>query len=63
VKRELILEYEVQKSTDLDELNVRKPLVVSISQISEELRLYKLVQNLTISNPGLKVLSSNASPG
>jgi hypothetical protein len=31
------------KSTYLNELNVRKPLVVSISQSSEELRLYNLV--------------------
>jgi hypothetical protein len=38
-------------------------MVVSISQRSEELRLYNLVQNLTISNPGLKEVSSKASPG
>jgi hypothetical protein len=31
------------KSTYQNELNVRKPLVVSISQSSEELRLYNLV--------------------
>jgi hypothetical protein len=31
------------KSTYLNELDVRKPLVVSISQRSEELRLYNLV--------------------
>jgi hypothetical protein len=30
---------------------------------SEERRLYNLVQNLTISNPGLKAVSSNGSPG
>jgi hypothetical protein len=29
----------------------------------EELRLYNLVYNLKISNPGLKTVSSNASPG
>ncbi len=51
------------KSTYVIELDVRKPLVVSISQISEELRLYNLVENSTISNPGLKAASSNASPG
>ncbi len=51
------------KCTYLIELNVRKPLVVSISQRSKELRLYNLVWRLTISNPGLKALSSNASPG
>jgi hypothetical protein len=39
------------------------PLVVSISQRSEELRLYNLVQTLTVSNHGLKAVSSNASPG
>jgi hypothetical protein len=33
-------------------LDVRKPLVVSISQRSEELRLYNLVYNLMISNTG-----------
>jgi hypothetical protein len=37
--------------------------VVSISHRSEELRLYNLVYNLTISNPGLKAVSSNASAG
>jgi hypothetical protein len=37
--------------------------VVFISQRSEELRLYNLVYNLTIANPGLKAVSSNASPG
>jgi hypothetical protein len=34
---------EAEKSTYLIDFNVRKPLVVSISQRSEELRLYKLV--------------------
>jgi hypothetical protein len=47
----------------LNELDVRKPLVVSISQRSEELRLYNLVYNLTIPNPGLKAESSNTSTG
>jgi hypothetical protein len=47
----------------LNELNVRKPLVESISQRSEELTLYNLVLNLTISNPSLKVVSLNTSPG
>jgi hypothetical protein len=36
---------------------------VSFSQRSEEQRLYNLVYNLTISNPGYKAVSSNASPG
>ncbi len=40
-------------STYLLELDFRNPLVASISQRSEELRLYKLVQNLTISDPNL----------
>ncbi len=51
------------KSTYLNELAVRKPLVVSISQRSEELRLHNLVHNMTILNPSLKAVSSNASPG
>jgi hypothetical protein len=32
-----------RKSTYLNDHDVRKPLVLSISQISEELRLYNLV--------------------
>jgi hypothetical protein len=47
----------------LNELDVRKALVVSISQRSEELRLYNMVYILPISNSGLKAVSSNASPG
>ncbi len=43
VKQGLILEQEAEKSTYLNELDVRKPLVVSISQRIEELRLYNLV--------------------
>ncbi len=39
VKQGLILEEEAEKSTYLNELDVRKPLVVSISHRSEELRL------------------------
>jgi hypothetical protein len=57
------MEQKAGKSTYLVELDARKPLVVSISQRSEELRLYNLVQNLTISNPGSKSVSSNASLG
>jgi hypothetical protein len=34
---------KLKKRTYLIELDVRKPLVVSISQKSQELRLYKLV--------------------
>jgi hypothetical protein len=35
----------------------------SISQKIEEQRLYNLVENLPISNPGSKAASSNASRG
>jgi hypothetical protein len=63
VKRGLILEQEAQKSTYPIEPNVWKPLVVSVSQRSEELRLYDLVYKLTVSNPGSKAVSSNSSPG
>jgi hypothetical protein len=63
MKQGLIQEYEAEKITYMNELLVRKPLVISISQRSEELRLYNLVLNLTTSNTGLKAVSSNASPG
>jgi hypothetical protein len=43
VKQELSLEEEAEKSIYLIQLDVRKPLVVSVSQRSEELRLYNLV--------------------
>jgi hypothetical protein len=43
-------------------MSKKKALVIS-SQRSEELRLYNLIHNSTISNPGLKALSSNASLG
>ncbi len=43
VKRGLIIEYEDVKGTYLIEFDVRKPLVVSISQKNEELRFYNLV--------------------
>jgi hypothetical protein len=52
-----------KKSPYLIGLDVRQPLVVSNSQRSEGLRLYNLVQILTISNPSLKAVSSNASLG
>jgi hypothetical protein len=58
VKQGLILEQDAEESFYLNELDVRKPLVVSISQRSEELRFYNLVRNLTISNPGLKAVRS-----
>jgi hypothetical protein len=47
----------------MNELVVRNLLEESIFQRSEELRLHIVVYNLTISNPGSKVVSSNASPG
>jgi hypothetical protein len=37
------LEKEAEKSTRLKELGVRKPLVESISQRSEELRIYNVI--------------------
>ncbi len=39
----ICLGQEAEKSTCLNELDIRKQLVVSISQRSEELRLYNLV--------------------
>ncbi len=58
LKRGLILKYEA-KSTQLDEFDVRNPLVVSIiTRRSEELRLCNVVWNLTISHPDFKRVSS-----
>jgi hypothetical protein len=45
---------KLRKSIYLMKLDVRKPLVVSTSQRNEELRLYNLVKNLTISKPRLE---------
>jgi hypothetical protein len=50
------------KSTYLDELDVRKSSVVSISRRTEELKLFNVVRSLKISNPFLQAVSSNASP-
>ncbi len=47
----------------MNELDVTKQMGVSISQSSKDFRLYNLVSNLTISNPGIKAISSKASPG
>jgi hypothetical protein len=47
----------------LNELDVGKPLVKAILQSSEELRLYSLIENVKISNPGLKAISLNAYLG
>jgi hypothetical protein len=49
VKQGLTLEFEAEKSTCLNELDGRKPLVESIQQRSEEQRLYNVVWELTIS--------------
>jgi hypothetical protein len=49
------------KSTHLQELDVWKPLVVSILQRSEKLRLYNLFRSWHFQTPGLKAVSSNAS--
>jgi hypothetical protein len=43
-----------ERSTYLNELNVRKPLVEYISRRSEELKCYSLIQDLTIWKPGSK---------
>ncbi len=43
VKQRLILALGAQKSAYLNQINVRKPLVISISQKREDLRLYGLV--------------------
>jgi hypothetical protein len=58
----VIYYYEkLKKNRSLNEPDVRKRLVVSISQRIEELRLHNLVQNLKISKHGLKAVSSNTS--
>jgi hypothetical protein len=46
----------------LNELDARKPLMISISQRSGELRLYSLGIEFNNFKPGLKAVSSNASP-
>jgi hypothetical protein len=43
VEQGFILEQEAEKSAYLNELDVRKPLVVSILKRSKELRCYNLV--------------------
>jgi hypothetical protein len=49
-----------RKSTDLNELDARKPLMASVSRRSGDLRLYNLVKNLTISTSSFKAFASNA---
>jgi hypothetical protein len=43
VRQWLIHEYEAEKSSWLNELDVRKPFEESITQRSEDLRLYNVV--------------------
>jgi hypothetical protein len=43
MKKRIILGYEAEKNIHLNELNIRKPLVVSISQRSEDMRLNNLI--------------------
>jgi hypothetical protein len=62
-KQGLLQEKEAENSANPSELDFRKPLLLSILQISEELRLYNLLKNLTISNRSLKAISSFASLG
>jgi hypothetical protein len=57
VKQGLILEEAAEKSTQLNELNVIKQTVVSISQRREDPRFYNGARNLTISNPGFTSVS------
>jgi hypothetical protein len=45
----------------MNKLDARKPLVESISQRSEELRLNNLVLDLTVSDPSSKAISSYAN--
>ncbi len=47
----------------MSSINLRKILVVSILKRSEELRLYNLMNIVTVSNPSLKAAFLNASPG
>jgi hypothetical protein len=43
IKQGVILDYESEKQLSLNELDARKPLVVSASKRSEEPRLHNLV--------------------
>jgi hypothetical protein len=63
VKQRLNLGYKAEKISRQNEFDVRKPLMVSIAQRSEELRLCNLLQNFTFSNHCLKAVSSSAFPG
>jgi hypothetical protein len=50
----VILVKRIGKSIHLNKFDAREPFVVSVSRRSEELQF---------KNPGLKTVSSNASPG
>jgi hypothetical protein len=58
-----MLKYETGRSTDENQLDARKPWVVFISQRSEKLRLYNMVQNLDDLKPWLKSVIFSVSPG
>ncbi len=62
VKQGLILEWEAERCTNLKELNVRKPLVVSISQRSEELKTLQPSLEFDNFKPRHKISIFNASP-
>jgi hypothetical protein len=52
------------QSTYLNELDDRKPLLVSVlRRHKDDVRLCNLYQNLTPANPGWRAVPSNASPG
>jgi hypothetical protein len=57
------LEKEAENNTYFNELDVRKPMVVSVRQRSEDLGLHNPVYILTITEPSLKATSSYASLG
>jgi hypothetical protein len=50
-------EMRTRETIHLNDLEVRKPLVVSASQISEKRRIMNLVWNFTIPNLSLKAVS------
>jgi hypothetical protein len=54
---------KLKENTYLNEFDLRKQLVVYFKKIRRAATLYDLFKILTFSNPGLKVVSSNASPG
>jgi hypothetical protein len=57
------MEQEAEKSIHLNELELRKPLVVSISRKSETAETIQVGLELSNFKLRLKAVSSNASPG